>query len=267
MTCKVIAEIGWNHMGDMVLAKEMISAAADSGADFAKFQTWSVNNLKNGQWDNDGRLEIYKKSELTQDQHLELIQFCSSKNIDFLTSAFNINDVDWLSKMDIKNIKIPSHEVYNKSLIEKVDGLFDEVFISTGAALWDEVKSIPSLVKKSKLCLFHCVSSYPCQAENVNLKRIHELRKINPCVGYSGHFFGIEDAVLSLCYDVGYVEKHFTIDRALPGRDNEFAILPDELKALVGYCKNYDSMNIDNGTDFQLCEKDVFNNYRGRWSK
>ena len=83
MKTKTIAEIGWNHMGDMTLAKEMISAAAESGADFAKFQTWSVDNLKSGPWDNDGRLEIYKKAGLTPDQHSELAEYCKTQKIKF----------------------------------------------------------------------------------------------------------------------------------------------------------------------------------------
>ena len=122
MKCEVIAEIGWNHMGDMVLAKEMISAASESGADYAKFQTWSVSNLKNGPWDKDGRLEIYKKAELSRDQHYELKEFCESLDILFLTSIFNIKDAQWLCELSDSAIKIPSHEIYNLDLIKEVDG-------------------------------------------------------------------------------------------------------------------------------------------------
>ena len=102
---KVIAEIGWNHMGDMELAKEMVAAAGEAGADYAKFQTWSVDNLKRGPWDNDGRLEIYKKAELSRKQHEEMAEYCDSKNILFLTSVFNINDVEWLAEINKNTIK------------------------------------------------------------------------------------------------------------------------------------------------------------------
>ena len=91
--CELIAEIGWNHMGDMKLAKEMISAAKESGCDFAKFQTWSVRRLKRGVWDTDGRREIYEKAELTHDQHFILKELCEENSIQFLTSVFNINDI------------------------------------------------------------------------------------------------------------------------------------------------------------------------------
>ena len=266
MKTKTIAEIGWNHMGDMTLAKEMISAAAESGADFAKFQTWSVDNLKSGPWDNDGRLEIYKKAGLTPDQHSELAEYCKTKKIKFLTSIFNINDSEWLPSVSKEFIKVPSHEVNNKELMKKIDGLFNNIIVSTGAASWNEVIKIPSCVKKSKLTLLHCVSAYPCPPEKVNLPRIIELKKINKSVGYSGHFFGIDDAIASLAYEVEFIEKHFTIDRKLPGRDNQFAILPEQMKVLTDYCKNNIDMNLDHGLDLQECEQDIVDNYRGRWS-
>jgi sialic acid synthase SpsE len=267
MRCKVIAEIGWNHMGDMKLAKEMIAAAHESGADYAKFQTWSVKNLKNGPWDTDGRLEIYNKAELTRDQHVELNDYCNSIGINFLTSIFNIGDASWLPEITSHAIKIPSHEVYNKELIKSVDGKFETIFISTGAAQWEEIEILPSLVTESNLSLFHCVSSYPCLDENVNLPRIKELQNINSSVGYSGHFFGIEDAFVAASFGLDFIEKHFTIDRDLPGRDNKFAILPQQMKQLTSFLSASDNMNIDHGREHQDSELDIIQNYRGRWSK
>ena len=267
MSCKIIAEIGWNHMGDMNLAKEMISAAAESGADYAKFQTWSVANLKDGPWNADGRLEIYKKAELSRDQHADLMEYCNAKNIQFLTSIFNINDAQWLSEVCGHAIKIPSHEIYNSELIKEVDGKFESLFVSTGAARWSEVEMIPQIIEESDCTLLHCVSAYPCSFENINLPRIRALRELSPSVGYSGHLFGIEDAIAALSYDIDLIEKHFTIDRTLPGRDNENAILPEEMKTLTDYSRSYFSMNIDKGREFQNSELDVVENYRGRWSK
>tara|TARA_B100000315_G_C14593011_1_gene596980 strand:+ start:3752 stop:4564 length:813 start_codon:yes stop_codon:yes gene_type:complete len=264
---QIIAEIGWNHMGDMSLAKEMISAASDSGAQYVKFQTWSVDNLKKGPWDSDGRREIYKKAELSRDQHVELFNYCNQNNISFLTSVFNYNDVEWIRDiLSLQTIKIPSHEIYNVELISMVDGLFEQVFISTGAAKWKEITTITNKIKKSNLVLFHCVSAYPCPAKNINLPRILELKKLCNNVGYSGHYFGIDDAIASLNYGVNYIEKHFTIDRNLPGRDNNFAILPDELATLVEYCRNHELMNRVLGVEMQSVELDTYKYYRGRWS-
>jgi len=267
MNCEVIAEIGWNHMGDMVLAKEMIASAAEAGADYVKFQTWSTNKLKQGAWNNDGRYEIYKKAELSQEQHVELSDYCQTNSIKFLTSIFNENDVSWLSELCGDAIKVPSHEVYNKNLISKLDAKFEKVFISTGASTWDEVSRLNNLVKNSTLYLLHCVSSYPCPPENVNLPRIAALKELCENVGYSGHFFGIDDAIAAISYDLRIIEKHFTLDRSLPGRDNQYAILPNELKQICDYRDNFSQMQIKHGNEYQKCEQDIIENYRGRWSK
>tara|TARA_Y100000590_G_scaffold470467_1_gene665410 strand:+ start:5407 stop:6207 length:801 start_codon:yes stop_codon:yes gene_type:complete len=264
---KIIAEIGWNHMGDMDLAKEMINAAKEAGADYAKFQTWSVKNLKSGPWDHDGRLEIYQKAELTQEKHFYLKEACDQIGIDFLTSIFNINDADWLKDLDDTLIKVPSHEVYNIELVEKLDGLFDNILVSTGAASWEEIERIKSVVNNSHLILMHCVSAYPCHPKNINLERINDLKEISSKVGYSGHLPEIYDALASMDYGVSFIEKHFTIDKSLPGRDNEFAILPAELKIICDYRDRYLDMKIYHGKDSQSIESDIIENYRGRWSK
>lgn len=265
--CKIIAEIGWNHMGNMSLAKKMIKAAKDAGADFAKFQTWSTKTLHDGPWDKDGRLEIYKKAELTKKQHVDLIKFCKLHKINFLTSVFNHQDVAWLKKLKLKYIKIPSPEIHNEKLLKAVNGNFSTVIASTGTATWNEVKKVKKIIKKSKLILLHCVSAYPANANNINLPRIEKLKKINKSVGYSGHLPGVHDAIASLNYEPEFIEKHFTIDNNLPGRDNKFALLPNQLKYLVDYKNSLLLMNIYKGKDFQKVELDMRENYRGRWSK
>ena len=262
----IIAEIGWNHMGDMSLAKEMIMAAKKNGADYCKFQTWSVKHLKNGSWDHDGRREIYKKAELTQDKHYELKEFCEKQKIHFLTSIFNINDLEFLKKLNKSCIKIPSHEVYNLELINKTLENFDKVLISTGAAKWEEIKKIFNLKNKEKIVLMHCVSAYPLPPKNVNFPRMLELKKHAKNIGYSGHCDGIEDAIIAFTLGATYVEKHFTIDKNLPGRDNKFAILPPELLNLSKFRESLQDMSQNKGLDLQECEKDIFSNYRGRWS-
>src|SRR6056300_215551 len=106
--CELIAEIGWNHMGDMALAEEMIKEASLAGADYCKFQTWNVKNLKSGPWNHDGRVEIYKKAELSNEKHHELLKLCKRYNTKFLTSVFNINDLEFVSTISKEAVKIPS---------------------------------------------------------------------------------------------------------------------------------------------------------------
>lgn len=265
---KIIAEIGWNHMGDLSLAKKMTLAARDSGADYVKFQTWSVSNLKPGPWDDDGRLDIYKKAELTKEMHYELKEYASENNIGFFSSVFNIQDVDFLSRLQPEIIKIPSHEIHNIELIAECAEKFETILVSTGASYWHEIERIPALISDKRLVLMHCVSSYPCDHRRVNMRRLEDLSKLsNARLGYSGHHPDISDAMLAISVGCEYIEKHFTIDNDLPGRDNKFAILPEKLKALSDYRDAVEEMNLYHGKDFQDIEKDTVQNYRGRWSK
>lgn len=264
---KIIAEIGWNHMGDMDLASKMIETASKSGADVCKFQTWSEKNLKPGPWDEDGRREIYKKAELDEQKHVFLKKVCEDNNVEFLTSIFNIKDLDLIKNLNLNEIKIPSHEVNNIELMKVSEKLFNKLLISTGAAKWDEIKKIFNEIENEKIVPMHCVSSYPCDVEKINMKRLIALKKFSKSVGYSGHLSGIEDSILAISYGATYIEKHFTIDNDLPGRDNKFAILPENLKSLVNFRDKYYEMNRDLGLDLQDCEMDTFKNYRGRWSK
>ena len=265
---KIIAEIGWNHMGDMNLAEKMIINAASTGADYCKFQTWKVKNLKNGPWDTDGRLEIYKKAELSDEQHKKLVQICDKNNIKFMTSVFNLKDIEFISSLSDEIIKIPSHEVYNVDLVKKAQEKFKTVIISIGACKWDEFKNLYDKIDLKKNVYFlHCVSSYPLNAENVNMQKLSKIYELHDKIGYSGHLSGIDDAILAICNGAQFIEKHFTLDNDLPGRDNKFAIKAEEMTKLVEFKNNYLKRMIDKGLDVQECEQDIFKNYRGRWSK
>jgi len=266
----LIAEIGWNHMGDMDLALNMIKLASKSGADICKFQTWSEKNLKNGSWDMDGRREIYKKAQLTINQHKYLIKKCNEENINFMSSVFSLKDLAFYKKLNLKYIKIPSHEVYNLELIKEAILSFEKIFISIGACTKIERNNIIQLAKKNqnkKIILMHCVSSYPCPAENVNFPKMLSMKKKFKNIGYSGHFSGINDALIAITLGAHAIEKHFTINRKLPGRDNKFALLPKDFQAISRYINDYAKMNINLGLGIQKIELDIHNNYRGRWSK
>ena len=172
---KIIAEIGWNHMGDMKLAKRMIKSASKSGADICKFQTWNVEKLKPGPWDSDGRRQIYEKAQLKKNDYKILISECKKNKVEFLTSVFNQDDMNFLKKLKLKSIKIPSHEIYNLKLIESSIKNFNTIYISAGATKFFELKKIFKIIKKKfkkNIFLKHCVSSYPLKDENVNLQDV-----------------------------------------------------------------------------------------------
>ncbi len=263
---EIIAEIGWNHVGDMSLAKQMIESASKNGATYAKFQSWSVKRLKPGSWDSDGRRQIYEKAELTESKHIELINHCKKFNIEFLSSVFSINDAKMLKKLNCKAVKIPSFESRNAELISYCDQNFEKVFMSCGTSTIEEIKSSLNLYNKTKLILLHCVSMYPCDYENANINKMIELMKLHESVGYSDHILGVESAKIAIGMGAEVIEKHFTIDNDLPGRDNKFAILPNHLKDLSLFISNRKKMLIDHGFGFQDGEKDSRINYEGRFN-
>lgn len=266
--CELIAEIGWNHMGDMKLAETMISEASNAGADYCKFQTWKVKNLKNGPWNFDGRLEIYNKAELSDDDHSTLINLCKKYKVKFLTSVFNIKDINFISKLSNDAIKIPSPEVYNLDLIKEACKNFKKIFISLGACNWKEFNNIlNSSIDLNKVFFMHCVSSYPLKEENVNFPKLLEIKKLHNQIGYSGHLKGTDDAIAAISLGAIIVEKHFTIDNNLPGQDNKFALLPNEMKTISNYRDIFSKMSVNKGLDVQECEMNIYKNYRGRWSK
>ena len=260
---KLIAEIGWNHVGDMSLAKEMVCAAKESGADYAKFQTWSVSKLCNGPWDQDGRRQIYEKAELTPDKHALLKSYCDEKRIKFLTSCFSETDISLIRRFT-SEVKIPSPEVMNAKLMNQALEEFDLLHVSTGAI---DVKDFIEYSQNPKVVLLHCVSSYPCQKENINFPKMDFLKKICDKVGYSGHMPSIDDAIVAICKDACVIEKHFTINHDLPGRDNKFALLPHEFKKIRDFSDSYNLMNKNCGhLGMQDCENNYRVNQAGRWN-
>ena len=263
---KLIAEIGWNHMGDMELAKEMVSAAKESGADYSKFQTWSVDRLKNGSWDEDGRTEIYKKAELSLDNHLMLKEYCESIGIGFMSSVFSVADAELLKQVTTEVVKIPSAESRNNDLLKYCFDNFNHIYLSTGTSSFDEIRTGLNGKSIRGLTLLHCVSSYPCNLENSNINRIDHLKKLQWPVVISDHFKGLYPSIFAFGKGIDVIEKHFTIDNRLPGRDNEFAILPDMMVELKRYIDASNKVMSMNTSMFQECETDVRENYTGRFN-
>ena len=263
----IIAEIGWNHMGDMNLAEKMIIKAKESGAKIAKFQTWQVSRLMKGEWDNDGRKEIYIKAELTREKHIFLIDVCNKYNIEFMSSAFSVEDAKLLHNLKCKQVKIPSFEISNIPLLDFCKNHFEKIYISTGTANEKEILEIKNLFEDwdGKLIVMHCVSAYPCESKNINLPRINHLKNYFKNVGFSDHTQGIMRTINSTNLSPFAIEKHFTIDKDLPGRDNKFAILPEDMKFLSNFIKDKELSMIDHGIDYQDIENSSRLYYRGRF--
>ena len=205
---------------------------------------------------------------------LSLNSFCTDKNepkncIPCINpiSVFNLDDLPLLRKINKKIIKIPSHEIYNIQLISKCLKNFNKVLISVGASKWHEIKKISKLKNfKKKAILMHCVSSYPCEPNNLNFKKFENIKKLSPIYGYSGHYNGTDDAIVAISNGAKYIEKHFTVNKKLPGRDNKFAILPSDMMRISKFRDFYTKSYKFKGLNVQKCEMDIYKNYRGRWS-
>jgi len=265
MGVELIAEIGWNHMGDMGLAARMIEAAVGAGADYVKFQTWKVARLIDGPWDTDGRRQIYEKAELSRDDHYYLKSECDKRGVKFLSSIFSVKDLDFLRGL-CDEVKIPSPEVCEEDLVLGCIENFKRVFISTGALTADEFEKALSYLEHPNVWMLHCVSCYPCAHGNVNLPKFLHMMGRGERVGYSGHLSGTHDAIAAICHGAKVIEKHFTVDHELPGRDNQFAVLPEEFRTIHEFRINYAKMMQAHGLGMQDCEGDYRRHQKGRWN-
>lgn len=251
----IIAEAGVNHNGSIEKAKQLIDVAAEAGADYVKFQTFKAAKLvtksaARAEYQNtntkntDSQYEMLKKLELSEADHLELMAYCKTKNIKFLSTGFDLDSVQFLADIGISLAKIPSGEITNLPYLEKVSALYSEFILSTGMADMQEVKDayqvlINAGVAPSKITVLHCNTEYPTPMQDVNLKAmLHVEKELNTAIGYSDHTLGIEVPIAAVALGASVIEKHFTLDRELPGPDHRASLKPDELKAMVIAIRN-----------------------------
>ena len=261
----IVAEIGWNFLGDIGLAKKMVLSAKRGGADAVKFQIWNPNNLKKGSWDNDGRRKLYEKSFFDKKKYKLIYDFAKKNKINCFASVWSIKDLKTLASVSNDIVKIPSPEAYNLELIKMALKIFNKVVLSVGCLNKIELKKLFKFKKNKKLIVLHCVSAYPLSPKDCNFKKFHYLKKIFKNVGYSGHMYGIEDAIYALANNAVMIEKHFTTNRNLQGRDNKFSLNEKEMLEIANLREKFYDFNIDRGLGIQKKEKDIFKNYRGRW--
>lgn len=231
MKTKIIAEAGSNHCGDMEIAKEMIKVAAECGAYYIKFQSWQAKNLPPG----DPNYERHSKAELSDEDHYILIDECQKHGIKFLTSCFDIHRVDFLSSLGLESIKIPSPEFSSLRMIKLLKDKFRHLILSTGATTTEEIEKTVSVIKDTDFTLLHCVSIYPTPLEKINLSRMNLLRKYTRNVGFSDHSLGTAAAKVAIAMGAKYIEKHFTIEKKLSGKDQAMSSEPEVIKEIVEY--------------------------------
>ena len=261
----LIAEIGFNFLGDINLCFEMINQAKKNKVDAVKFQIWDTKYLVKGDWDKDGRREIYQKAQLTSGKYKKINEYCKKINIKCFASVPTIRDAKKLYKISNTMVKIPSMEAYNHDLLDYCLSKFKKVFVSTGAMKKNELLKLTKYNSNKNFYLFHCVSTYPMNLDNFNIGKFLFLKQNFNNFGYSGHYDGIDDALFAISKGAGFIEKHFTIDKDLPGRDNKFSLLPADFKKIKNFMLSCKKMNKINSLDIQNEEIQVHKLYRGRW--
>jgi len=246
--CYVIAEAGVNHNGDVDLGRRMIDAAAAAGADAVKFQTFSADRLAASDAakadyqmrttsSSESQYEMLKSLELTTQAHEALMRHCASRNIMFLSSPFDEDAADLLDAMNVAAFKIPSGEIVNLPFLQYVAAKCRPMILSSGMATLEEVEAAVTAIRAQRnddIVVLHCVSDYPARPAEVNLRAMATIRTAcGVTVGFSDHTEGDAVALAAVALGACLIEKHFTLDRNLPGPDHLASSEPDELAALV----------------------------------
>jgi len=252
----IIAEAGVNHNGELQKALALIDAASQAGADYVKFQTFKAEKIVNRSAENayyqkknmqDGsntQFEMLKKLEMADDWYSVLMDRCKANGIHFLSTAFDVDSIDFLNNLEIPFYKIPSGELTNKPYLQHIARKGKDIIISTGMANLQEVKYAVEVIEKEgvvrkQITVLHCNTEYPTPMEDVNLLAMnHMARELGVKIGYSDHTLGIEVPIAAVALGACVIEKHFTLDRSLPGPDHAASLEPDELKAMVESIRN-----------------------------
>ncbi|EKR16983.1 N-acetylneuraminate synthase [Leptospira interrogans] len=255
MNTLIIAEAGVNHNGDMNIAEKLINVAFDAGVDIVKFQTfhatelasnfakkadYQISNMQEG----GTQVSMLKKLELSVQDHFRLIEICKKKNIQFLSTAFDLKSIDLLIELGLSLWKIPSGEITNYPYLKKIGELNQKIILSTGMANLGEIESALNVLINSgssleNITILHCTTEYPAPFHEVNLYAMETLKSaFRTKVGYSDHTVGIEVAIAAVALGATVIEKHFTLDKNLPGPDHKASLEPNELKTMVSSIRN-----------------------------
>lgn len=258
MSVFIIAEAGVNHNGSVELAKKLIDVASDAGADAVKFQTFKAEHLVSKNADKadyqkqttdaeESQFEMIKKLELDVNTHKELMAYCQTKNIMFLSTPFDHDSIELLNELGLKIFKIPSGEITNLPYLREIGKLDKKVILSTGMADMSEIEDALNVLtdagtKKEHITVLHANTMYPTPMEDVNLKAMANIGDtFGVAYGYSDHSLGIEVPTAAVALGASVIEKHFTLDKEMAGPDHKASLEPDELKAMVRSIRNIET--------------------------
>jgi N,N'-diacetyllegionaminate synthase len=251
----IIAEAGVNHNGELALAKQLIDVAAEAGVDLVKFQSFNADRQvthtaqKAGYQtlttdSKESQYEMLHRLELSLEMHHELVAHCAARNICFFSTGFDVESVDLLMSLGQDQIKIPSGEITNLPYLRHIGRLGKIVILSTGMATLGEIEAAIDVLEqagtpRASMTVLHCTTEYPTPMAEVNLRAMQSIHTaFGVAVGYSDHTPGIEVAIAAVAMGASVIEKHFTLDRTLPGPDHKASLEPAELKAMVAAIRN-----------------------------
>jgi N,N'-diacetyllegionaminate synthase len=254
----VIAEAGVNHNGEFELARRLVDVAVEAGADAVKFQTFKAEKLasrfaamaeyqKKNTAKDESQVDMIKRLELSDDDHLRLQAYCRERGIMFFSTAFDLDSLDFLKSLGLDLFKIPSGEITNLPYLEKIARLAKDVILSTGMCdLADVQAAVQTLetagLKRSAITVLHCNTEYPTPFHDVNLLAMPALgAALRTRFGYSDHTLGIEVPIAAVALGATVIEKHFTLDRTMSGPDHRASLEPAELKAMVRAIRHIES--------------------------
>jgi len=250
---KIIAEIGVNHNGKISIAKKLIKEAKKAGADYVKFQIFQPSEIttklnkktkyqKKFGKKNGTQLSMLKKYYLSYKNIRELNRFCRLNKIKFLASAFDLTSLNFYNKLKPNLIKIPSGEITNKPLLKEISKLKINIIFSTGMSSIREIKEAYKILKKTKkkVIPLYCISSYPTNLDEFDLKKMLNLKKINKQFGFSDHTTGNEASLFAIANGARVIEKHLTLSKKLSGPDHYASMEPNNFRILVKSIRNFE---------------------------
>ena len=246
--CFIIAEAGVNHNGDVELAKRLVEVASQSGANAIKFQTFKAEHVVSAAAPKanyqvtttdptESQLDMIRNLELSPEEFRQIQSYCHDRRMLFMSTPFDHESVDLLADMGVPVFKIGSGEITNLPLLTRVASNSKPMIVSTGMSTMDDVQTAVRTIHNAgtrELALLHCVSNYPADPTDANLRAMHTLTDtFNVPVGYSDHTQGLEVALAAVALGAQIIEKHFTLDRSMPGPDHRSSLEPNELSQLV----------------------------------
>ena len=238
---RIIAEIGENHLGDIEIAKRLVKSASLAGADFVKFQSYSFEDLAENT--EVGIIKSIKKTQISEDDHFVLIKECRKEHIEFLSTPVNVYWANFLKDIGCNRVKIASLSLTNHDLLSYVGKNFDEVFLSTGMGSIDEIHEALKILNNKNTTIFHCVSNYPVEDIDAQLKSILFLKEKLPYpIGYSDHTIGVEACLAAAALGAEVIEKHFTENKNYEGTDHILSADYDDLVNIINQSKKINSM-------------------------